>query len=67
MDDNDTFGPDRRIEALYTLDEVARICRLSVRTLKRRCGEGKLKCVRLGERSIRIPETAVREFLNHSR
>jgi excisionase family DNA binding protein len=49
---------------LYTVDEVARILRLSKRTVYSYIEYGYLRAVQVGERkALRIPEDALQEFL----
>lgn len=52
------------MERLMKVDEVAARWRVSRMTVYRMVKAGSLPCVKLGPRSIRIPEAAVEEYEN---
>jgi len=54
--------PAAQLEPLLTVDDVAKVLRLSLRTIRRLIAEGKLPVVRIG-RAIRIRPQAVEAFL----
>jgi excisionase family DNA binding protein len=50
------------LEELLLPAEVARILRVTVRTVERYCAQGKLRAVKVG-RLWRIPQSSLQEFL----
>jgi excisionase family DNA binding protein len=54
--------PGEELEELLLPAEVARILRVTVRTVERYCKRGKLRAVKLG-RLWRIPRSSLDEFL----
>lgn len=50
------------IEELYTIEEVARMLKLSARTVERFCKDGRLKAFKIG-RLWRIPRSSLEQFL----
>lgn len=55
--------PDRPLERLYTIDEVAEAMAVDPRTVRRAIKRGAIKVLRPWPRIVRITETAYREFL----
>jgi excisionase family DNA binding protein len=51
------------IEQLYKVRDVVNLTRLSLKTVKRTIAAGELRVVRVGARSIRVPESALRAWL----
>ena len=51
---------------LYTLQEVADLLTLSVKTIRTYIQNGTLSAVRLGPRQLRVPESALNQFLERS-
>ena len=47
---------------IYTLDEVSKMLKISVSTLRKHLGNGQLKASKLGRR-IRITEDQLKEYL----
>jgi len=54
--------PGEELEELLLPAEVARILRVTVRTVERYCARGKLRAVKVG-RLWRIPRSSLEEFL----
>jgi excisionase family DNA binding protein len=50
------------LEELFLPAEVARILRVTVRTVERYCAQGKLRAIKVG-RGWRIPRAALEDFL----
>jgi excisionase family DNA binding protein len=60
MDESDGAAPGEM--TLLTVDEIARQCRVSVRTVRRWIAAGELPVVRLG-RAVRVRKRALVTFL----
>jgi excisionase family DNA binding protein len=54
--------PGEGLDELLLPAEVARILRVTVRTIERYCAQGKLRAVKVG-RLWRIPRSSLEEFL----
>jgi excisionase family DNA binding protein len=54
--------PGEELEGLLLPAEVARILRVTVRTVEKYCKQGKLRAVKVG-RLWRIPRSSLEEFL----
>jgi excisionase family DNA binding protein len=54
--------PGKELEELLLPAEVAKILRVTVRTVQRHCAQGKLRAVKVG-RLWRIPRSSLEEFL----
>jgi excisionase family DNA binding protein len=54
--------PGKELEELLLPAEVARLLRVTVRTVERYCAQGKLRAVKVG-RLWRIPRSSLEEFL----
>ena len=63
MDEADGAAPGET--TLLTIDEIARQCRVSVRTVRRWIAAGELPVVRLG-RSVRVRKSALVMFLRRA-
>lgn len=51
---------------LYTRQETATLLHVSVQTVDRLIKNGELERVVIGQRNVRIPEHAIKEYLNKS-
>ena len=58
--------PGESLDELLLPAEVARILRVTVRTVERYCKEGKIRAVKIGRR-WRIPRSCLEEFLKTER
>jgi excisionase family DNA binding protein len=58
--------PGEELEELLLPAEVARILRVTLRTVERYCKQGKLRAVKVG-RLWRIPKSSLEEFLETER
>jgi excisionase family DNA binding protein len=58
--------PGESLDELLLPAEVARILRVTVRTVERYCKEGKIRAVKIG-RLWRIPRSCLEEFLKTER
>ena len=61
----DQASSQRLIDRLaYTYEEAAQLLGVSPRTAWGLCSEGKLRAVRVGKRSVRIPRAEIERFLS---
>lgn len=51
---------------LLTIDDVKNKLKISERTVHRMCDTGKLKKIKLGDKSVRITENSLNKFINES-
>lgn len=47
-------------ETYYTIQEYAKLLKVSARTIRREIERGNLKCIRIGERTWRIPASSIK-------
>ncbi len=50
------------MEKVYTVNEVAAMFRVHQRTVRNWVNEGSLRAYKLANKTIRIPESAIKEF-----
>lgn len=60
---NAGFSEQAKTESYHTRTEVAKLSKTSIQTVDRLIKSGELKSVKI-RRSVRIPDSALRSFLN---
>jgi excisionase family DNA binding protein len=59
---------EQKVEQLYRVNpDVTGLTGLSIATIRRAIAAGSLRVVRIGARSVRVPESALQEWIRRGR